>query len=73
MGKARPYLNPVFGAAEIHSPLAGVVTRQVLLDSEKRFSNLGNSAEYCRAFAADAMRGVYVLKAKARQRCCPDA
>jgi hypothetical protein len=73
MGKARPYLNPVFGAAKIHSPLTGVVTCQTLLDSEKRFSNLGNSAEYCRAFAADAMRGAYVLKAMARHACCSKA
>ena len=73
MGQARPYLNSLFGAAKTHSPLTGVSTSQTLLDSEKRFPNLGNSAECYGAFAADAMRFAYVLKAMARHVCCSKA
>jgi hypothetical protein len=73
MGQAWPYLSSVFGAAKIHSPFTGVSKRQTLLDSEKRFPNLGNSAECYGAFAADAMRYTYVLKAMARHACCSKA
>ena len=73
MGQAWPYLNPLFVTAKILSPFTGVSKRQTLLDSEKRFPNLGNSAECYGAFAADAMRFAYVLKAMARHVCCSKA
>ena len=73
MGQAWPYLNPVFGAAKMHSPFTGVSKRQTLPDSEKRFPNLGNSAECYGAIAADAMLYAYVLKAMTRHVCCSKA
>jgi hypothetical protein len=73
MGQAWPYLSSVFGTAKIHSPFTGVSKRQTLLDSEKRFPNLGNSGEYHDAFAADEMRYAYVLKAMTRHVCCSKA
>ena len=73
MGGAWPYLNLSSIAAKIHLPFIVTSTRQPLPDSEKGFSNLGNPAEYCVAFAANAPQGAYARKAPAGHACCSDA